>query len=86
MDIDDTLKTIEAYLREIVPENKINFNVELLIKLTEIILWYNIFMFGDIHLKQTSGIAMGMVAAHMLANICVAYNKEKKNYQNTKCL
>ena len=78
MNIDDTIKTIKAYLKEVVLKNKINFNTELLIMLAEIVLCYNMFMFGDLYLKQTSGIAMGTIAAVMLANIYVAYNKEIK--------
>ena len=78
MNIDDTIATVRAYLLEFVPKDKIRFNMDLLIDLIEIVLRYNIYMFGDLYFKSIKGIAMGTCSAVMLSNIYVAYNEEKK--------
>ena len=42
-------------------------------ELLEVVLKYNVFMFGDIYLLQILGIVMGTSCAVMIANIYVAY-------------
>ena len=77
IDIKDTIATVEKYLQEITLSRKIDFDIDLLLELLEVVLTSNVFMFGDLYFKQISGIPMGTICAVMIANKYVAYWEEK---------
>ena len=76
MDIQDTIDTVEKYLREIAPAEELNFDLNLLIELLDVVLNSNIFMIGNLFFKKISGIPMGTVCAVIVSNIYVGYREE----------
>ena len=78
MDSDDTLHTIRKYIVELTPADQVNFNIDMIMELLDIVLRFNIFMFGDLYFCQTKDIAMGTCCAVMVANIYVAYHERTK--------
>ena len=72
----DCLACLSGYLAKVEVSGKYGFSSTALLEAIELIMFNNRMQFGDIIVKQISGIAMGMSPAPTIANLYVAIYEE----------
>jgi hypothetical protein len=76
MNTNDCLARLTGYLSKTEVSGKYGFSSTALLEAIEIVMFNNRMRFGDITVKQISGIAMGMSPAPTISNLYMAIYKE----------